>query len=249
MDRAEYEFIFRRLNSEKDIDSLHKKAGYSKDLLYNILAKKIVRNTLKFYYPIKHKIDYYYGQWHRGESISKIAEELNFSPILFASFILQKKGVPRKVFNEMLREPSKIQDPRLKKELDQCVKEDFIYSPWAYDIQKKNGIDGEKKAADWLDKKGIKYMTENDNKAVGHHRKTPDFLFDKPHDINGFKANWIESKSMFGDDREVKRQNVKQFAPYLKYFGPGIVVYWYGFIDDITLGDKIKLVDESYFKN
>ena len=249
MDRAEYEFLVQRLGSEKDIDSLHKKAGYSKDMLYNILAKKIVRNTLKKFYPIQHKLEFYYRRWLKGESFVKIANELEFSPILFASFILiKKKGIGRKQFNEALRDTKLIRDPRVKKEIEECIKEDFVYSPWAYDIQKKNGEEGERRGAEWLDKKKIPYLTEKDNKEMNHHHKTPDFLFEHPQDINGFKANWIESKSMFGDDREVKRQFNKQLGPYLKYFGPGIVVYWYGFIDDITLGDKIKIVDESFFK-
>ena len=250
MDRAEYEFLVQRLGSEKDIDNLHKKAGYSKDMLYNILAKKIVRNTLKKFYPIQHKLDHYYGRWLKGESFVKIANELEFSPILFASFILiKKKGIGRKQFNEALRDTKLIHDPRIKKEIEECIKEDFVYSPWAYDIQKKNGEEGERKGAEWLDKRGIHYMTEKDNKEMNHHHKTPDFLFEHPQDINGFKANWIESKSMFGDDREVQRQFKKQIGPYLQYFGPGIVVYWYGFIDDITLGDKIKIVDETFFKD
>jgi len=250
MDRAEYEFLVQRLGSEKDIDSLHKKAGYSKDMLYNILAKKIVRNTLKKFYPIQHKLEFYYRRWLKGESFVKIANELEFSPILFASFILiKKKGIGRKQFNEALRDTKLIRDPRVKKEIEECIKEDFVYSPWAYDIQKKNGEEGERRGAEWLDKKKIPYLTEKDNKEMNHHHKTPDFLFEHPQDINGFKANWIESKSMFGDDREVKRQFNKQLGPYLKYFGPGIVVYWYGFIDDITLGDKIKIVDETFFKD
>jgi len=250
MDRTEYEFLVQRLGSEKDIDNLHKKAGYSKDMLYNILAKKIVKNTLKKFYPIQHKLDYYYGRWLKGESFVKIANELEFSPILFASFILiKKKGIGRKQFNEALRDTKLIHDPRIKKEIEECIKEDFVYAPWAYDIQKKNGEEGERKGAEWLDKRKIPYLTEKDNKQMNHHHKTPDFLFEHPQDINGFKANWIESKSMFGDDREVQRQFKKQIGPYLQYFGPGIVVYWYGFIDDITLGDKIKIVDETFFKD
>ena len=250
MDRAEYEFLVQRLTSEKDIESLHKKAGYSKDMLYNILAKKIVKNTLKKYYPIQHKLEYYYRRWQRGESFSKIAEELQFSSILLASFLLiKKKGFSRKTFNEALRKPALIKDPRIRKEIEECIKEDFVYAPWAYDIQKKNGEEGERRGAEWLDKRKIHYMTEKDNKEMNHHHKTPDFLFEHPQNINGFKANWIESKAMFGDDREIRRQFKKQLGPYLKYFGPGIVVYWYGFIDDITLGKDIKIVDETFFKD
>jgi hypothetical protein len=250
MDRAEYEFIVQRLRNESDIDSMHKKAGYSKDMLYNVLAKKIVKNTLKKYYPIQHKIDFYYRRWLKGESIVKIADELEFSPILLASFMfIKKRGITRKQFNECLRDTKLIKDDRIRKEIEECIKVDFVYSPWAYDIQKKNGEEGERRGAEWLDKRKIPYLTEKDNKLINHHRKTPDFLFEKPTDINGFKANWIESKAMFGDDREVSRQLKKQLGPYLKYFGPGIVVYWYGFIDDISLGDQIKVVDENFFKD
>jgi hypothetical protein len=248
MDRAEYEFIFSRLNSERDIDSLQKKAGYSKDMLYNILAKKIVRNTLKKFYPIKHKIDFYFRRWNKGESIVKIAHELEFSPILLASFLLQKRGILRTQFNDMLRNPDAIQNPRLKKEIKECVKEDFVYSPWAYEIQKKNGEGGERKIEEWLDKRHITYLTEKDNKQINHHRKTPDILFEKPTMIEGHKVNWIESKAMFGDDKEVQRHWKRQLEPYLRYFGPGIVIYWYGFIDDIKIHDKIEIVDDKFIK-
>ena len=90
-------------------------------------------------------------------------------------------------------------------------------------------------------------MTEKDSRAV-QRKKTPDFLFKKVQNIGDMKAHWIESKASFGDDREMKRDYKRQFQPYTEHFGQGIVVYWYGFLDDIHLDDKVKFVDFTFFQ-
>jgi len=53
MQQAEFDFIRSRLNAPKDVDLLHERCGYEKDMLFNILAKKIVRRVMKDYYVVK----------------------------------------------------------------------------------------------------------------------------------------------------------------------------------------------------
>jgi CDAN1-interacting nuclease 1 len=44
---------------------------------------------------------------------------------------------------------------------------------------------------------------------------------------------WIDSKAMFGDVR-TRRQHSAQLQAYVNRFGPGLVVYWFGFVDTTT---------------
>ena len=100
-----------------------------------------------------------------------------------------------------------------------------------------------RKARQWLDAQGIGYRTEKDLR--GEFPKTPDALLDKPIVVNGWKVNWIESKATFGDRVEVNRNTKKQLSPYVELFGQGLVVYWFGFVDEITMEDGIYITDSS----
>lgn len=96
----------------------------------------------------------------------------------------------------------------------------------------------------WLEKQGITFATEVQSRVAGKTR-TPDFLLDKPTKLGGRTVNWVESKASFGDDKEVMRDFNKQLSDYVHHFGPGIVVYAYGFIDGLSVHEKILIADAN----
>ena len=247
MERAEYEFLVQKLNSQDDIERLKTQHEYSEGLLYNVLSRKIVRNTLRDYYRVKRHENQLAQEWRRGKPILRLARELDFPPVLLASFILQKVGYSKKAFRQSLVNPDSEKNVRVKHELVEVNKADFIYSPWAFDLQTKNGQEAEIKIGEWLDAHKINFLSQDENKQLGFHFRTPDFLLENPLDVNGKKIHWIESKASFGDDREIKKDHKKQLQPYTEHFGPGMVVYWYGFIDDIKLDDNIILASSEFF--
>ena len=55
METVEYNFIKERLNEPKDVDLVNERMGYEKDMLFNILARKLVRKVMRNYYRIKPK--------------------------------------------------------------------------------------------------------------------------------------------------------------------------------------------------
>ena len=99
-------------------------------------------------------------------------------------------------------------------------------------MQCKKGVMGEAVIQKWLDDRGISYFTEADIRAKGEG-KTPDFVLINPICVDNSMVNWIESKALFGDDFEHEHYSKKQFQEYANIFGEGMVVYWYGYLENL----------------
>jgi hypothetical protein len=181
--------------------------------------------------------------WQKGETLLDISRRYEFPPILTGLMMFQETGRSKKQFWVMVRNPEAIEDQELKRQIKEIREADLIYSPEGDEKQKLRGIWGEKSLQDWLDGQGITYRTEKDLR--GSFTKTPDALLDKPIMVNGWKVNWIESKASFGDRVEVNKNTKKQLSPYVQLFGQGLVVYWFGFVDEVTMEDGIYITDSS----
>lgn len=247
MDIEEYLFIMERLNTPVDIKLLHERLGLPEDMLYNMLARKIVRKVLKTFHIIKAKQKTLLRNWKAGNSFIEIAKDIDFPPVLTAGFILEELGYGKKRFQDALRKPEALSDPRLRRELDEVSKNDFVYSPHAGEMQRAHGVAAEEELLKWVKGQNVPFLTENDSKRIKFHRRTPDFLLRKPIKVSGMVVNWVESKASFGSPEEMKRDYRRQLSDYVKYFGPGMVVYWYGFVDGVPLDPKVLVVDEEFF--
>ncbi len=202
------------------------------ELLLVILSQKIVRKTKRDYYRVKKRAPTLIGDWMHGKSFIEISEEEDFPPVLTASLMLQHTGVGKKQFKNYLKDPHGIPDKRLKKELNDVLDEELIYSPEGTRIQWERGKDVEHKVKKWLDMRRVKYLTEQEAKKH-NYRKTPDFKLESPLKMQGKWVNWIECKASFGDETEYKRDYGKQLSHYVGLFGLGLVVYWYGYVEDM----------------
>ena len=52
--------------------------------------------------------------------------------------------------------------------------------------------------------------------------------------MNGRIVNWIDSKASFLDPIVHVERGVDQFQGYVNRFGPGMVIYWLGVIDELA---------------
>jgi hypothetical protein len=96
-----------------------------------------------------------------------------------------------------------------------------------------------------LTKLGVPFVTEQALRAEGH-AKTPDIKLELPIAVKGRVVNWIDSKASFCDPLVHVERGAEQFQGYVNRFGPGMVVYWLGVIDEVadeSVGD-VLLVDD-----
>lgn len=230
MDERKFKEIESRLNTVSDITKVHKRTGEDRKVLRLILNQKRARSTTRKYHTIRVNAGKYFRKWKNGQSFVELGLRENFSPLQLAFLVLNRSGVTRKQFRRYIERPERIENWRIRHELKDALKEDLTYSPEGTREQEKRGKDAEQKIKDWLDKKRIAHITEHETEK-GEGKKTPDFHLKKPLAFQGMEIHWLESKASFGDRSQFTRDYRKQLSHYIKIFGPGLVVYWYGWVE------------------
>ena len=94
----------------------------------------------------------------------------------------------------------------------------------------------------------ICYQTEEVLRAKGFD-KTPDFKLESPISINEKVINWVESKASFGDYTSHQQYYDNQSKGYVNRFGPGLVIYWFGYINDLSEKSNQILINDHFPSN
>ncbi|KAA0711570.1 hypothetical protein E1301_Tti006141 [Triplophysa tibetana] len=188
-----------------------------------------------------------YYQWYRSEAktrpadplLLELANEVDMSPALLARVMVEcfmeerEASVPsRHVINNTLREPALIPDLLLAKHVEQCTINDCCYGPLVDCIKHAIGLEHEEILRDKLRERRLSFLDENQLRAKGYD-KTPDIILEVPIAVEDHIVHWIESKASFGDDHSHQTYLNEQFWSYCNRFGPGLVIYWYGFISEL----------------
>lgn len=229
------------------------------DVLRSILAQQHSKHVKKNYYanarPHKRRavISDYYEGCQRSEDvgvIEDIALKNRFSIALTGRIIIEDyiaknhelSGDPDKpedkaklktLTSKLMRTPELIRDVRLAQEITYACYADNLYGPNAECIKQGIGHEYEVVLKQELRKRNIGFEDEDQFRAKGYD-KTPDVKLVVPFSVNGVIINWIESKALFGDDEHHTNYLRDQLWSYWNRFGPGMVIYWFGFIDDLN---------------
>jgi len=173
--------------------------------------------------------------------IVKLAKKNRFSPaqsakIILEEYIKRNKEDPEEFSKEkiskLIRDTTLIDDQKLATEVWLANIKDNNYGPSSECIKAAIGYDYEKKAKKALERLGLSYQDEYELRDKGYD-KTPDIKLDIPFAYNGHVINWIESKALFGDEDHHAGYLRDQLWSYWNRYGPGMVIYWFGFIEEL----------------
>ncbi|XP_040203306.1 CDAN1-interacting nuclease 1-like [Rana temporaria] len=182
-----------------------------------------------------------------------LAYEVGFSPALIARMVLERflqdqDGQPhtKHVLNSMLREPSLIPDAILANQVQQCIINDCCNGPLVDCIKHAIGHEHEVLLREKLMEKNLGFLDEDQLRLKGYD-KTPDFILEVPAAVDGQVINWIESKASFGNESSHCMYLQEQFWSYWNRFGPGLVIYWYGFIEELDCNQERGILLKDTF--
>lgn len=171
-------------------------------------------------------------RFESGASLLDIAEWVNLSPTMIARRVLELRfGMSRKAITAALRNPERIEDVRLRNEVKLCVDCDEYAGPHMDRVRNVLGLEYEFRLMDELRTLRLQFESEQDLRDRGCY-KTPDVLLRVPVAFCGKVVCWVDSKAKFGDEFSLAKDYNDSVRSYVGRFGPGMVVYWFGFIED-----------------
>lgn len=165
----------------------------------------------------------------------KMAKNYEVPPSLMCRLIINEKysnEMTKVKITELIKNPHLIPDTCLGGNARICVFSDNQEGPIPDFIRRCLGEEYELKTKQMATEAGLIFVDEENLRRIGFD-KTPDLKLALPCLYKGSVVNWIESKALFGDIRTHKRYLQQQLTSYLNRFGPGIVIYWFGFIENI----------------
>lgn len=191
---------------------------------------------------------------YREGVILRIAKRYRFSSTQIGKIILEEhykrktgqETITKDVISRLLKNTALIDDKNLSTEVWLASLKDNNYGVTSEWIKSAVGYEYEKRAKKALEKLGLTYQDEHELRSKGYD-KTPDIKLDIPFAYKGHVINWIESKALFGDEEHHSNYLKDQLWSYWNRFGPGLVIYWFGFIEELDKNrDKGILVSDHF---
>ncbi len=199
------------------------------------------------------KVDKVTKEFLRGRSVFDLALSMQYPPYLMCKMVIDGMYAlhqDKEKIKEYSKHPWLIPDDRLRGETIHWYSHDVFSSPFIDRLKNVTGQEYEFVMLSKLRARGITFKTEEDLKIEGAE-KTPDALVTVPFCVRSsgnvhktYTVNWIDSKAMFGDEKQHKK-NMDQFTAYTSRYGPGMVIYWFGFQDLLSdMDDDILVVGD-----
>lgn len=186
----------------------------------------------------------YLNRIKNGASFAELGIEFNFPPFLLCHYVLGSLGRQRTKVSRYFKDFSLIPDPDVRAAAQEVCRKRSYFGPAADRARHDIGLEYEYILLQKLEALGIHYQTEDDLRREGR-AKTPDVRLILPISVeaaNGrrYTVNWIDSKAMFGDPHTHK-ENQKQLNGYVARYGPGMVIYWFDFVDTLNSDPHVLL--------
>jgi CDAN1-interacting nuclease 1 len=172
-----------------------------------------------------------------------------FSPLGLSRILLNEKykSSDKSEISDMLRDPNLIPDSLMAANIGFCLYNDNQEGILTDAIRKCVGEEYELKLKQYARYAGLEFYDEGDLRRTGYD-KTPDLKLAIPCLYKGKVIHWIESKALFGDLYVHQKYIRDQLTSYSNRFGAGLVIYWFGYLDQIINvpenGHNIFIADE-----
>ncbi|KAF4150669.1 TPD motif-containing protein [Phytophthora infestans] len=208
----------------------------------------------------------YVARQSDGESMHQIAKSVGFSLCMMARLLLDakygwSKTTISNLFKEAMKEESELETDtpnrrglsdeeyaRVIREIRECINQDEIGSPLADRIRHNMGVEYEYLLLETLRNRQLVFESEDMLREKGLS-KTPDVRLLLPIGVKDPRTgqlhvvNWIDSKAMFGDRHTHETENASQLQGYVNRYGPGMVIYWFGHVAQLSSDNDILITD------
>jgi len=266
MKRSVYDKVIKTIESEEwDFEVVLKKlcekfSDEKPETLRSILSLEHTNQVKRTHKIIESKRRQIFEQYtsavkssnYQQGVVLKIAKENRYSPMQIGKIVLEEtlkenniQG-DQTIIKEQLKNTALIEDPKLSTEIWLANLKDNNYGVTSEWIKSSIGYEYEKKAKKELEKLGLSYHDEYELRSKGFD-KTPDIKLDIPFAYKGLVINWIESKALFGDEQNHKKYLKDQLLTYYNRFGPGLVIYWFGFIEELDINREQGILICDHF--
>ncbi|XP_034944769.1 protein C15orf41 homolog isoform X2 [Chelonus insularis] len=229
--------------------------------IHSILSIEVINRVKKSGYKGHGTQRKFWERWKKsqqnGESsgiIIRLSAMTNLPPSLVARSILEyyyqsiDRNVTKANVYQYLKDPTLIDNQDLAYEIYLSILYDDRDGPVSQAFSKAIGYEYESELQNYLVKRGIAYITEDNLRRKGYD-KTPDIKLEIPIAIDGFVVNWIESKARFGSPSIHATYLKSQLLSYWNRFGPGLVIYWFDYVDEIIEPNEKRFIIMNHFPN
>jgi len=256
-----YDTVCRRLPGNvcetPDYCQLSRDLGVPVDTLSSIHSQACQRYVKMHHHVHKGLSAQYAERYLAGEDICMVAEDINFPPCLLLRLVLDTldlgltKGAVKAVMAAPAALPSHVQADvtpaeleRLQANIEDARVQDRMYSPFMDNVRRLSGVEYEALLCQQLRNAGVPFWSEDDLRRKGFV-KTPDVKLQVPAAVDGRVVHWIDSKATYGDESSHLNQYMDQYQQYVNRYGPGMVIYWFGYTGELQ-DDENLLLRESF---
>lgn len=192
------------------------------------------------------------------ENILSLSHTYDVGPLAIARRSLKLQGLPDSRVDAYIKNPSSIPDSRQYAMVVKAWEHDFE-TPTIFKILLEKSREYEIHIENALTASGVLFKTQDDlvkeqMQLYGRPVSTPDVLFLEPvivlaHHPDGsvtqHRVNWIDAKNyMFLHTEFITKKIKKQSSEYVKHYGPGALMFHYGFVNTLEIPDVMMLSGE-----
>ena len=180
------------------------------------------------------------------DGVLKLSSKFNLSPMTIIRFVFDS------LYHTKLKELLKSEKlSTYDQEQFELAEKNDIYVTLDQVEQGEQSIIFEKQIEEFLIKTNVEYKTQEqltiEQKAkYGKAINTPDFLITSELIINSKKINWIDAKNFYGSNIDFMVSKIKkQIKKYLDTYGPGCLIFNYGYNSKLAFNNVLILDYDS----